>query len=73
MSIWLFWILLIIVGGWCITDGWFSLSLYLKDPRQTWYRDHYIRVIRIIGGFVLWYMAFIFFREIILHAAGIVY
>ena len=55
-------ILLVIIGMWCITDGWFSLSLYLKDKSQTWRRDHYIRVIRIIGGIVLLYMAWYFSR-----------
>lgn len=50
-------ILLTIVGMWNITDGWFSLSLYLKDKNQTWYKDHYIRVIRILLGILLLYLA----------------
>ena len=49
-------LILIIAGGWCITDGWFSLSLYLKTD-QTWLKDHYIRVIRILVGLGLWYWA----------------
>jgi len=42
-----------ILGMWCITDGWFSLSLYWKDKEQTFWHDHYIRVIRIIVGIIL--------------------
>jgi len=42
-----------LMGMWCLTDGWFSLSLYLKDPNQKWYKDHYIRVIRMIVGIAL--------------------
>ena len=49
-------LILIMAGGWCITDGWFSLSLYLKTD-QTWLKDHYIRVIRIIVGLTLWILA----------------
>ena len=49
--------LLVICGMWNITDGWFSLSLYwgLKagERQQTFWRDHYIRVIRIIIGLLL--------------------
>jgi threonine/homoserine/homoserine lactone efflux protein len=51
-------ILLTIAAMWNITDGWFSLSLYLKDKNQTWYKDHYIRVIRILIGVLLIYLAF---------------
>jgi len=49
--------LLTIIGMWNLTDGWFSMSLYwgLKagDRQQTFWRDHYIRVIRIILGGIL--------------------
>lgn len=60
MTISIFMILLTICGIWCITDGWFSLSLYLKDEKQTWYKDHYIRVIRIAIGCLLIYLALVF-------------
>lgn len=50
MTITLFIILLTIIGMWGITDGWFSLSLYLHDKDQTWGKDHCIRVIRIGFG-----------------------
>lgn len=53
--------LLTICGMWCLTDGWFSMSLYwgLKagERQQTFWRDHYIRVIRIIIGVVLIWVA----------------
>jgi len=42
-----------LAGMWCITDGWFSLSLYIDNKAQTWWRDHYIRVIRIAVGVAL--------------------
>ena len=60
-----FTILLVVIGMWCITDGWFSLSLYLKDKSQTWKKDHYIRVIRIIAGIVLLYMAYYFAKAML--------
>jgi uncharacterized membrane protein HdeD (DUF308 family) len=56
-------ILLTIIGMWCITDGWFSISLYLKDKNQTWRKDHYIRIIRILIGvlaiFIAWYIGMV--------------
>jgi len=42
-----------LAGAWCVTDGWFSLSLYIDNKAQTWWRDHYIRVIRIAVGLAL--------------------
>jgi len=60
----LFIILLTCAGMWNITDGWFSLSLYLRDKNQTWHRDHYIRVIRIGIGVMLLYMAWTFGRVV---------
>ena len=60
MTSWLFIILLTICGIWNVTDGWFSLSLYLKNKDQTWYKDHYIRVIRILVGLLLIWLAMIF-------------
>ena len=60
MTPWLFVILLTICGMWCVTDGWFSLSLYIKNKDQTWHRDHYIRVIRILVGILLLYLAGVF-------------
>lgn len=56
----IFMCLLIICGMWNITDGWFSLSMYLKDKNQTWRRDHYIRVIRILVGCYLLLAGFYF-------------
>lgn len=50
---------LIIAGTYLACDGWFSMSLYwgLKagERQQTFWRDHYIRVIRmVIGGILIW-------------------
>jgi len=47
---------LVIAGMWNITDGWFSLSLYW-NTNQTFWKDHYIRVIRIIIGIILIWIA----------------
>ena len=58
-------ILLTIAGMWRVTDGWFSLSLYIKDERQTWHKDHYIRVIRILVGLLLIGLAMVFGRVMI--------
>jgi len=60
MTIWLFIILLSCAGMWCVCDGWFSLSLYLRNEDQSWHRDHYIRVIRILVGILLLYLAVVF-------------
>ena len=52
---------LAIAGTWFICDGWFSMSLYwgkkAGDRQQTFCRDHYIRVIRIIVGIALVWVA----------------
>jgi len=48
--------LLAIIGTWVATDGIYSWTLYLNapsyegSPRQTFWKDHYIRLIRIILG-----------------------
>ncbi len=44
--------LLGLIGIWIVTDGIFSLSLYLNQPSyngsaQTWRRDHWVRCVRI--------------------------
>lgn len=51
--------LLVLFGMWNVTDGWFSISLYLNDPKQTWGKDHYIRVIRMAVGVALIVFGFI--------------
>jgi len=65
MTAWMFMALLICAGMWNITDAWFSLSLYLKDDKQTWYKDHYIRVIRLLVGVMLLYLAGVFGKYMI--------
>lgn len=46
---------LVIAGMWFVLDGWFSMALYWKDVnwkgnKQTFWHDHYIRLIRILFG-----------------------
>lgn len=65
MTAWLFLMLLAISGTWFICDGWFSLSLYIKNKDQTWYKDHYIRCIRILVGLLLIWLACVFGKYMI--------
>ena len=44
---------LAVCGTWFVCDGIFSLSLYIGDKKQSWHKDHYIRVIRILVGLAL--------------------
>jgi len=63
MTIPLFIILLVIAGMWNITDAWFSLSIYIqkmeKGINQNWH-DHLIRVVRLLFGILLIYLAYLF-------------
>lgn len=51
--------LLVLIGTWLMSDAIISLALYLNAPgyngsaRQTWRRDHYIRVIRFLCAVVI--------------------
>jgi hypothetical protein len=46
-------------GMWLMADAWYSIGLYMNaesygGKKQTWARDHYIRVIRgVIGVFLM--------------------
>ncbi len=45
--------ILIIVGTWLLSDAIYSITLYLNSKsydgqKQTWKRDHFVRVIRAI-------------------------
>ncbi len=48
-----------IIGCWIVSDGILSWTLYLNAPsyegskRQTFLRDHWVRLIRIILGLIL--------------------
>lgn len=48
-----------LIGMWIVSDGVLSWTLYLNAPsyegskKQTFLRDHWIRLIRIICGIVL--------------------
>ncbi len=49
------------VGVWLLSDGIYSISLYLNSlsyngEKQSWRRDHWIRVIRCLLGIVLMYL-----------------
>ena len=47
-----------IIGAWIFSDGLYSIFLYLNKPayhgrKQTWKRDHWIRVVRMGLGLIL--------------------
>jgi len=52
---------LVAIGVWMLADGIYSLNVYLNAPvewregnhKQTWFRDHWIRVIRVLLGIYL--------------------
>lgn len=50
---------LAIMGTWLFSDALYSIALYLTAPgcegvkRQTWKRDHWIRVVRGLIGLIL--------------------
>lgn len=52
-----FWI--IVMAMWIFSDAVYSITLYLNAPsyegskKQTWARDHWVRLIRAIMGLVL--------------------
>ena len=50
--------LLGIIGAWLFSDGLYSILLYLNAPayhgkKQTWRKDHWIRVCRMTLGVIL--------------------
>mgnify|MGYP001612036219 CR=1 FL=1 len=48
-----------LIGMWIFSDGLYSIALYMNAPsfregeKQSWKKDHAIRLIRIILGIVL--------------------
>ena len=58
--------ILVAIGVWILCDGVFSLNVYLNAPaqwrqdnpdgKQTWFRDHWIRVLRCICGIALMWL-----------------
>jgi len=52
-------LLLAIVGTWIVTDGIYSITLYLNAPsyegseKQTFRKDHWVRAIRILLGLIV--------------------
>ena len=51
-----------IIGCWIFSDAILSITLYLNAPsydgseKQTWAKDHWVRIIRGILGIVLMWM-----------------
>ena len=45
--------ILAMAGVWIFGDGIVSLILYLPDEKQSWGRDHWLRVVRSLWGVVL--------------------
>ena len=46
-----------IIGMWIFCDGWISLALYIPE-KQSWLRDHSIRIIRCLLGIVLMWLGY---------------
>ena len=48
-----------LIGMWIVSDGILSWTLYINSPsyegskRQTFWRDHWVRAVRIISGIAL--------------------
>jgi hypothetical protein len=48
-----------LIGLWMLSDGILSWTLYLNapsyegSPKQTFLRDHWVRLVRILGGIAL--------------------
>lgn len=57
--------LLGLLGMWVISDGILSWTLYLNAPsyegsvKQTFWRDHWIRLTRIICGVIIIYFGYL--------------
>ena len=55
---------LVIIGTWIFSDGILSWTLYLNAPsyegskKQTFFRDHWIRLVRILCGIALIVMGY---------------
>lgn len=52
-----------LIGMWCFTDAVFSVSIYWNKAgyhgeKQTWARDHWVRVVRAFCGIALMVMGF---------------
>ena len=54
-----------LLGMWVISDGILSWTLYLNAPsyegskRQTFFRDHWVRALRIIIGIAIIYLGYL--------------
>lgn len=61
-----------LIGMWLCCDGILSLNLYINAPaewregkkaKQTWARDHWIRIVRIVCGITLIWLGGILLGE----------
>jgi len=54
-----------LLGMWVISDGILSWTLYLNAPsyegskKQTFFRDHWVRALRIIIGIAIIYLGYL--------------
>jgi hypothetical protein len=54
-----------LLGMWVISDGILSWTLYLNapsyegSPKQTFFRDHWVRLARIIIGLAIIYLGYL--------------
>jgi len=46
-----------LVGMWVFCDGIASIWAYWHDDKQTFWRDHFLRVVRMLLGIVLMVLA----------------
>jgi len=54
-----------LIGCWIFSDAILSITLYLNSPsydggkKQTWRKDHWVRVVRGILGVVLMWLGYV--------------
>ncbi len=41
------------IGTWLLSDALYSFNCWLRDPRQTWLKDHWLRAFRGVLGISL--------------------
>ena len=42
-----------VIGAWVVADGFASLWAYAQKPKETFWRNHTLRILRILLGIVL--------------------
>ena len=54
-----------LIGMWILSDAILSITLYLNSPsydgspKQTWAKDHWVRVVRGVCGIALMYLGYL--------------